>query len=130
MTPSVVEDSQKIPCFLFSNRAKADPIQTACEVYNYYVDQEIPLEHQIDFIVVNKVGIISNYKYPETSRAGDDTTGRKTGIVFEEWGPLTIAAFLLYLNLVPHATSTLAEPVLPRYLAQIRPNKIMLILSN
>lgn len=121
MPAHLVEHSKKIPCFLFSNRAKVDPMETAREVHEYYSANAVPTEHQVDFIVVNQVGIIANYRHPKKSFAiVDPATGTKiTGLLFEEWKSLTIAAFLLYLNMVYPATPTITRPILPLYLSDI-----------
>jgi hypothetical protein len=125
MPTHVVEHSKKIPCFLFSNRAKTDPLETAREVCSYYAVNSVPLEHQVDFIIINRIGIISNHKYPEIAVWMDKATETKmTGIYFEYWGSSTIAAFLLYLNRVPHATTAMVEPILIQYLDHIRPARL------
>jgi len=126
MPKHIVEHSKKIPAFIFSLRAKHDPLLTGLDIIRYYKEHGIPLEEQVDYVVINEVGIISNYKYPELTKAAD----KSTGLFFEHWGGHTIAAFLLYLNRVYPASATLSAAVIPKYIQQIKPERFEKILLN
>lgn len=118
--PDVIDLSIRVPSFIFANTAKADPMDTGREVLEYYRNNGVPLQEQVDYIVVNNVGILSNYKFPQMSRA----KGNEPGLFLEHWGDLTIAAFLLYVNYSFHASALVSEAVLPRYLKGMRPSGV------
>ncbi len=121
----VINESKKIPCFLFADKAKSNPMDTAKEINDYYVNNGIAVEEQVDFVVVNEVCIISNYKYPELSLVEDSQTKTAlTGLFLENWAESTFAAFILRLNSVYHATATISSPILPRYLEQLKANSV------
>lgn len=121
----IVEYSRTIPSFIFSMNAKANIEDTFKDIKAFYSENLVPLEEQFDFIVINEVGIISNYKNTEVSIAFNKTTGEKlTGYFFEEWKDLTLGAFLLRLNSVYHASATVQKSILTYYLENIMPYSI------
>lgn len=115
----IIEHSKTIPSFIFSIKANVNPIDTAKKVKDYYNTNAIPIENQIDYIVINNTGIISNYKYPELSKASD----KSTGIFYEEWNELTMPAFILILNQVYPSQMRIDEPILTHYTKHIMPKK-------
>lgn len=125
---SVVDDdiinlSKQIPTFIYSLKAKANPIETAAEIAFYYKEKKIPLDEQFDYIVIHNVGIISNYKHDRFNLISPPNAQR-TGWFFEQWDENTLAAFLLYLNIVPPAETVLTMPILFNYLSKIKPTKL------
>jgi hypothetical protein len=117
----ILEYSKQIPAFIFSLKAKIDPLDTLKELKAFYDSNQIPIEEQVDFIIINDVGIISNYKYIEIG--GSTTTEGKeiTNYIFEEWRDLTLPAFLLKLNLVYHATPSMLGDIINYYLKSVKP---------
>jgi hypothetical protein len=111
----LIEFSRTIPVFIFSLNAKADPLTTAREIFDFYRTKQIPLLEQIDHVVINECGVISNYKYPEISRMKD----KSTGLFFEEWKDLTLGAFITKLSNVYHATPTISENIINHYLQKL-----------
>ncbi len=111
------EISRSIPGFLFSLKAKKDAKDTLEEVLEYYSKRSVPTEEQIDFIVINNTGIISNYKHPATSILKSN----ETGFFYEEWRELTLVAFVMKLHSVFHATPTFSHPILRHYLSAVKP---------
>ena len=124
----ILEYSKQVPAFIFSLKAKANPMNTLKELKEFYERNQIPLEEQVDFIIINNVGIISNYKYEEigSSTANDGKTKVVT-YIFEEWKELTLAALILKLNLVYHATPPMLGDILNYYLKNISPYSIKYI---
>ncbi len=120
----IIEFSKTIPTFIFSIKSNADPINTAKNVLTHYSENSVPVENQIDFIVINNTGIISNYKYPEISNHNKQLTG----YFFEEWKELTLAAFLLKLNESYPSQLRMATPVLTHYTKHIKPYEFTQIL--
>lgn len=114
----IIEFSRTIPVFIFSMQSKADPLSTAKEIADYYAENQTPLIEQIDHVIINDCGIISNYKYSEISTWSD----KSTGLIFEEWNDLTLGAFISKLNSVFYATATMSESILQRYIGDIKPN--------
>lgn len=116
--------SLSVPSFIFTNEAKSKIEDTVNDIYSYYVKNEVKLDEQFDFIVVNNRGIICNYKIPELNRRENTTGLPKHGYWFEEWNELTIAAFLLYLDISDPAVPRITTGILERYLGQtIKPSK-------
>ena len=117
----IIEHSKRIPGFIFSMKAKANPVDTVNEVIQYYHDNSTPLELQVDFIVVNGHGIISNIKHPEE----DPIWKGATGYGWEEWGDQTLAGFLFRINCTNPAAARISEPPLVHYLRKLKiPNVI------
>lgn len=116
-SPELVKLSQKIPSFIFSLKAKADPRETVNEIAEFYLNNNIEPEEQIDFVIINEVGIIANYKHPRTSIVLDN----RIGFFYEEWLELTLAAFIMKLYSVFHATPTIGTPILRHYLSSFKP---------
>jgi len=113
-------EARKVPTFIFSEKIKSDPMETAKEVLSFYESEAVPPGEQADFIVVNGRGVLSNYKHRLRTMA---TAG--TGMFWEEWGNLTIAAFLFELTWVTPPEMHISEPVLSRYPKGISPNAMV-----
>lgn len=118
LPPHILEHSLRVPAFLFAERCKSDPTDTAREIAAFYHRERIELEDQVDFVIVNGLGIISNYKHPERALGGQGA-----GVFWEEWAELTTAAVLLKLNWVYPASPMIVEATLPRYLKAILPKR-------
>lgn len=116
----IIEHSLRVPCFIFADRCKSDPLVTIGEISDFYQRKQVLPEDQIDFVIVNNQGIISNYKHPERAMGVSFS-----GLYWEEWAEQTTAAALLKLNWVFHAAPTMSEPVLPRYLKDIVPKRFV-----
>lgn len=112
------EYAKTIPSFIFSIKANSDPINTAKNVVQYYTENSISIENQVDFVIINNVGIIANYKYPELSRHKDKTTG----IFYEGWREHTLAAFLLKINESFSGQIRQFMPVLNYYMIDLSPH--------
>jgi hypothetical protein len=122
----IIEFSRTIPVFIFSMEAKTNPLDTAKEIADYYAENQTPLIEQIDHVIINDCGIISNYKYPEISHISD----KSTGLIFEEWKDLTLGAFMAKMNDVFYATATISDSILQRYIGDIKPNNAYLITAD
>lgn len=114
----IVEHSKKIPAFLFAVKAKSDPLKTAREIFDFYEGNNTPLQEQLDYVVINQVGIVANYKYPELSKHKK----RQTGLFFEGWSKNTVAQFLIYLSTVYPAVAAMEDPILTRYVTGLLPD--------
>jgi hypothetical protein len=114
------DESRRVPCFIFADRAKANPIDTGKDTLAYYKAKNIPVVEQVDFIVINGQGIISNYKLPNYSMIGQNT-----GLFWEKWGDLTVPAFLFKLNWVMPPQIHISRPIMEFYLKEMSPTTIV-----
>jgi hypothetical protein len=121
--PHIVEHSKRVPTFLFCEKVKSDPVDTCREIVEFYRINEVPVFEQVDFVIVNGLGIIANYKYPEEtfSRA------KQTGFFWEAWGKDTISAFLYKINWVIPSVASISDPILKRYLRSLIPEAFVFI---
>lgn len=119
--PKLIELARKIPTFIFTLKVKSVPQDTMKEIVQYYEDNCIPEAEQVDFVIINEVGIISHYKHPATSILLND----KIGYFYEEWKELTLASFVMKLYSVFHATPTLTKPILKYYLSNYKPYNML-----
>lgn len=111
------EFARTIPSFIFSMTANVDSITTAKNIVKYYKENNVPIEKQVDFVVINNVGIIANYKYPEISKH----IKKETGIFYEEWKEHTLAAFLVKLNQSFSGQIKISSSILNYYTASLMP---------
>ncbi|EKE04451.1 MAG: hypothetical protein ACD_20C00076G0003 [uncultured bacterium] len=114
----LLEFSKMIPTFIFTNKAKKNLNKTIQEIAGYYKKNNVPREEQFDFIVINQLGIISNYKFPETSLYHEEGE-YKACYLYENWGEMTLARFVFLMNWVFHSTPTITEHILKDYLGKL-----------
>ncbi|WP_141503833.1 DUF6602 domain-containing protein [Paenibacillus luteus] len=118
-TQDEIEYSKRIPSFIFSLKAKANIDDTVSEIIDYYRAEKVPLEEQIDYVVINGSGIIINHKISQTNMRYVPDGVKKYGYFYEQWDDLTLAAFLLYINLSYGAIPMITDSILERYLYNI-----------
>lgn len=114
----LVEHAKRIPAFLFTSKVKSDVHSTIHDILEIHRDGSMVLEDQFDFIVVNRRGIISNYKHRERSMANG-----KTGLVWEQWNDSTLAAFLYKLVWTYPAVIRMSSSPIEHYVRDIYPEK-------
>jgi hypothetical protein len=117
--PEYKKGSLQIPCFLFATKCKTNPIDTGKEIKDFYLREKTSVENQIDAVIINKIGIIFNYKYSGWCLEDPVTKQKLKGLFFEDWKDNTLARFLFLLNQFPGVEMLMSEPVLPRYLAAL-----------
>mgnify|MGYP000938163872 FL=1 len=104
-------------------KAKADIQDTIKDIIDYYKSNSTPLIEQFDYIIINGQGIIVNHKFPKSNpRSSAEPTH---GFFYEEWGELTIAAFLLYINRGYSAFPIYKSSVIDKYLSNLEPSIII-----
>jgi hypothetical protein len=119
-TPEQLEHSKQIPSFVFSLKAKANIKDTIDEIRTFYKDNAIVKKDQVDYIVILERGLIVNHKYIADTPLRDTASGEKlTGFAFLEYGVDTLAAFLIALNRVPHASASMHGAIIEHYLKDI-----------
>ncbi len=90
-----IEYSRQIPTVIFSIIAVQDINKLINNIIKYYKEENIPIEEQFDYIVINERGILVNYKIEEIIPYNN----KICGYYYEEWNELTLAAMLLYINI-------------------------------
>lgn len=114
----LIEFTKTVPSIVFSLKAKSDIDDTVKEIVTHYINTQTPVEEQFDLIVINNLGILLHQKFQNQYRKIN------YGYHFEAWGDLTIAAFLLYLDVIPHASLRMSKGIFQRYLERMSPNVI------
>lgn len=117
-----VEESRMIPTFIFSMKGKSKINDMFNCINEFNEKNNVSLDEQIDNIVINNVGIITNYKYRKLKLSNGDTL---SGLVFEEWKELTLGMFLYKLNTVDHAALSFNSNIIRYYLAGLEPYNII-----
>lgn len=114
----LLNHSKMIPTFIFTSKVKKDLSKTIIEIAEYYKKNNIPREEQFDFIVINQIGIISNYKLPlpETSILKSKDGKYKACYLYEDWGKMTLARYIHLMNWVYHSTPSINGRILFEYL--------------
>jgi hypothetical protein len=114
----VLEMSRQIPFFLYTRKAK-DPTKILDDIQSYYLENDVPVIDQLDFIAIHNVGILSHVKHASLCwwKSKFDEVNR-TGWFFENWGQRTLAGLLLSMNSVYHSRPTMLGRVLDPYLRQ------------
>ncbi|WP_087972753.1 DUF6602 domain-containing protein [Oceanobacillus rekensis] len=113
----LVEHSKKIPYFIFTMKAKNNFYDSLKEIVQYYLENNVRKNEQLDVIVIFNKGIIANYKYKDTYRwsINNHPDEVKEGWFYEEWGEDTLAGFLFHLNRVYPAEMRISRPPLTNY---------------
>lgn len=111
----VVEHSLRVPFFIFAMKAKANIIDTALEVLEFYDEQNVDPLDQADAIVVNGEGIIANFPIAEYCW-WDRPDWPKSGWFFEHWQDDALAGFLMKLNSVVPPIPDMTPSILTHYL--------------
>jgi len=118
--------AHRVPYFIFSMKAKADPLTTGHEIVDYYRNNQVSVLDQADAICVNDVGVFINVQVPEMYAWGvQPEDGEKCGWWFTEWGETALVGFLMHLHLVPHARLKVQEELLFPYLKQAKFNRLI-----
>lgn len=117
----IKEFSRQIPYFIFSIKGKISLEATVSTICNWYKNNNVSLENQVDIIVINKKGILKNIKYQESfCYSLELPVEQRTGWFFEEWKEATLAGMLLNMELSYKSTATIQEGVLQRYLGNMK----------
>lgn len=112
------EWARRVPFGVFAMKCKAAPIETGFEILEFYESHGVEPLDQADFVVVNDVGVFSNFVDASlnTWRVAEAGFANHQGWFYEGWGQDTLAGLLLRLHRVAHAGLKIQEDVLPRYL--------------
>jgi len=118
---NVKEFSRQIPFFLFTEKVKQNIKETVNDIKDWYNDNSVPIENQIDAIIVNEIGILNHIKhhhffYYEWNLDQKD----RFGWFIEKWNTITLLGFLLRMEMSYHSNATIQESILKRYLKKFR----------
>jgi hypothetical protein len=103
---------REVPSFVFFEKASSDP-EGSLPIISAAL-QKYPSSLWPDFIVINNGGIVVN------ERLGHVFGYDRPVLVFERWAELTVAGFLLFLNMIPPASVRMQSPFLKKYLEPLR----------
>lgn len=106
------ETSKKIPCVIFATETYKNEKLLLDKIVDYYEVNKLDRSFQFDIIVINNSCLILNSK--EDSYI--NLKNFDEGVYIQHFGELTIAAFLMNLNLLPQCEMRMSEPVLEFYL--------------
>ena len=124
------EFAKKVPFLIYTHKSKS-PLETCEHVVQWYSENETPLIEQLDFIVINDVGIIENVQQNASeSILGDISPPIERGWYFRPWGDLTLGGLLFALHNAYSSQPDLAFPVIQPYLERIAPEKQLLRLQS
>lgn len=117
--PHIIEHSQRIPFYVFTLKA-FKPTEMLREITSYYAKNSIPLEEQLDAIIINGVGLLKNIKHAELNVYGAmPPIGKNTGWYFETWGEATPIGLLLALEYSFPAVAGISESIMRRILTKL-----------
>jgi hypothetical protein len=121
----LIELAKFCPAFLFAMTAPP-PKVLAKRIETAMKDCEITVDQLPDYIVINGSGIVV------ISKHANSVHYPYKGLLFEDWGDLSIAGMIVKLNSVVGAQPRLAEPPLSWYLKSLQPTQgtELLPLSN
>lgn len=123
-TQEELSHSLRIPTWLFSTRGPSNVAALVGAIRAAYRDLQVPLDEQLDFVVVHQRGIVCNYKLPSCNPWNDLGALPATGYFFEEWGASTLAGMILHINYSAPAVPRMTQPLLTRYLKHLKPAQI------
>lgn len=103
---------REVPSFVFFEKAPSDPKNAVARIASEL--DGFPMRSRPDVIVINMSGIIL------TEKLGCQFGYSGVGTFYEEWGELTLAGFLMFLNMIPSASLRLQKPFLTEYLRPLR----------
>lgn len=124
----LLEYSRQIPFFIFTTKTRKTIEELVLYIAEWYRQNSVSIENQLDSIVIHRVGVVRNIKFREQFYYGwNIPEGEKTGWFFEEWDDSTLAGFLLQMQLSYHSMATVQEDVLKRYVKLFKIPKIQRI---
>jgi len=107
-----------VPFVVFSVRA-FEPEKIYDILSTYYSTNEIPVEEQIDLIVISQSGIIRNVKHAELNYYGAPSPiGKSTGWYFETWEDATLLGMLLCMEHFIPGVAGMSESIMRRVLTK------------
>lgn len=114
----IVNHSKYIPFYLFCTKS-IEIKNLAKTIVNYYLENETPIEHQIDGIIILDKGILLNIKHDELNfYPKDSTVGRVKGWFFEKWADSTLIGFLLRIEYSYKSSVSISESIIKRVLTK------------
>jgi len=105
--------SRRVPTYLLSLRAPR-MVDLSRYIFDYYQHNNVPLEEQLDLLVVPHNGLIVNDKYPEMMNWPNRAEWQSRILAFE-MGADALAAFLLWAAAEVKPELMWGSPVLTKY---------------
>jgi hypothetical protein len=106
-----IENSYKIPTFIFSDKSYSDIRLLISTIVSHYIFYQVPVSEQFDFIVINNRAMIFNSRKNSYCYSKD-----LEGIYISETKENTLAVFLLWLNKIMRSEPEISPNILKIYL--------------
>lgn len=126
----IIQHSQYIPFLIFCIKAfEINKLLTT--ITDYYHQNNIPLEEQIDGVVILDVGILKNIKHKELNVYGaPPPVGQNVGWYFESWGESTLLGMLLSIEYSYSGMPGITDSIMKRVLTKIGKTNISWLSSH
>jgi hypothetical protein len=66
--PNLIEESFRIPYFVFTDKVRKDIKAMVNDIVSWYKSKDIPAEHQLDGIAILGLGVLRNLNHPDFFR--------------------------------------------------------------
>lgn len=106
------ENSKRIPSIIFANKTYKENYILLEKIVSYYEKNKLKREFQFDILVVNNRFIVLNSKKDFII----NFENVEDGFYIVEYGELTLAAFIMYLNQLPQTEMRWSKSVIEHYL--------------
>jgi hypothetical protein len=115
----ILQHSLHIPFYIFC--VKAFEINKFLKtIIDYYHKNNIPLEEQIDGVVILDVGVLKNIKHKELNIYGaPQPIGQNSGWYFEKWGESTLLGMLINIEYSYSSIPGVTDSIMKRVLTKI-----------
>lgn len=110
-TKEVIENSYRIPSFIFSAKTYVELRTLVSHIVDYYIDNRVPRSEQFDIISINNRVVLFNCR-----KNSYIDYGGYEGICYAMTNENTLAVFLLYLNKIMKSEPELGMNVLKFYI--------------
>jgi hypothetical protein len=118
-SPHILEHSFYIPFYIFAVKS-FDPSTLYKHISQYYKEESVIKEQQIDGVFIISLGILKNVKHKESNLYGAPAPlGHNDGWYFEQWGESTPLGVLMSLEYSFSSFPGVAESIMKRVLRKI-----------
>ncbi|WP_319557684.1 DUF6602 domain-containing protein [Thiomicrorhabdus sp.] len=126
----ILEHSLYIPFYIFC--VKAFEINKLLQtVTDYYSSNSVPLEEQVDGIVILDVGVLRNIKHKELNIYGaPPPVGKNSGWYFEAWGDSTLLGMLINIEYSYSSIPGVTDSIMKRVLTKIGNTNVTRLSGN
>ena len=115
----ILQHSLYIPFFIFCVKAfRIDKLLKT--ITDYYHQKNVPLEEQIDGVIILNIGVLKNIKHKELNAYGAPSPiGQNSGWYFEAWGESTLLGMLINIEYSYSSIPSVTDSIMKRVLTKI-----------